>query len=272
MSHSSPHEAQQAAAESPVSPQSSSGLFPPYYPERSTSLPPSDTSSTGQRSQSQASNKTSSQVYTQEAIGAVAGDSAPKNKSLWQKFTYFFVVLLGRGWCIEYISCIISVAAYVSIVLVLNRYDQKVMPSWPMGITLNTLLAFLTAVSQTCFVQPVVQGLSQMKWNWFAGKSRPLADFESFDNASRGAWGSILLVFSTKGRCVQFDYGSSRDEMDTNQSGCTNRLSVLLAAVILVTSAVTSTITQAALSQDTRYTPGTGNATTERLTTDYGSS
>jgi hypothetical protein len=128
------------------------------------------------------------------------GDSTPKKKSIWHKFTYFFLVVLNRGWSIEYISCLISVAAYVSIVLVLNRYDQKAMPSWPLGISLNTLLAFLTAISQTCFVQPVVQGLSQMKWNWFAGKDRPLVDFESFDNASRGAWGSILLVFSTKGR------------------------------------------------------------------------
>lgn len=128
------------------------------------------------------------------------GNSTPKKKPLWQKFTHSFLVVLNRGWSIEYISCLISVAAYMTIVLVLNRYDQKAMPSWPMGITLNTLLAFLTAVSQTCFVQPVVQGLSQMKWNWFAGKSRPLADFESFDNASRGVWGSVLLVFSTKGR------------------------------------------------------------------------
>jgi hypothetical protein len=130
------------------------------------------------------------------------GNSRTEKKSIWQKFTYFFFVILNRGWSIEYISCLISVAAYVSIVVVLNRYDQKAMPSWPMGITLNTLLAFLTAVSQTCFVQPVVQGLSQMKWNWFAGKDRPLVDFESFDNASRGAWGSILLVFSTRGRLV----------------------------------------------------------------------
>lgn len=200
MDHSPHHESQQAADDSPVSPQSSSGLFPPYYPERTTSPSRSNTPSSEQRAHSQASNKITSQVYTQGVIGAVVGDSMPKKKSLWQKFPNILPAVLNRGWSIEYISCLISVTAFVSIIIVLNRYDQKAMPSWPMGITLNTLLAFLTAVSQTCFVQPVVQGLSQMKWNWFASKSRPLADFESFDNASRGAWGSILLVFSTKGR------------------------------------------------------------------------
>ncbi|KAI7970948.1 hypothetical protein EIK77_000615 [Talaromyces pinophilus] len=62
------------------------------------------------------------------------------------------------------------------------------------------------------------------------------------------------------------------DGLHIDQSIQMNRLSVLLAAVILVTSAVTSTVTQAALSQDTRYTPGTGNATAVHLTNDRGSS
>jgi hypothetical protein len=43
-------------------------------------------------------------------------------------------------------------------------------------------------------------------------------DFESFDNASRGAWGSILLVFSTKGRWVQCPTMKclAGDELDTD--------------------------------------------------------
>lgn len=125
---------------------------------------------------------------------------APK----WKDIDYFLVEVLPRGWTIEVISSVISVAAFISIVVVLSQYNQHTNPSLPLGITLNTLLAFLTAVSQSCFLNPVIQGLSQMKWNWFVGRDRPLGDFEKFDNASRGSWGSILLVFNTKGRLVIF--------------------------------------------------------------------
>ncbi|KAI1046101.1 hypothetical protein LB505_013318 [Fusarium chuoi] len=38
--------------------------------------------------------------------------------------------------------------------------------------------------------------LSQGKWNWLTGAAQPLADFDRFDAASRGAWGSLRLLQS----------------------------------------------------------------------------
>ncbi|EFQ34321.1 uncharacterized protein GLRG_09465 [Colletotrichum graminicola M1.001] len=53
----------------------------------------------------------------------------------------------------------------------------------------------------TSFVLPVVESLSQYKWNWYKSP-RPLKDFGAFDEASRGPWGSLKLLLTTKGRQV----------------------------------------------------------------------
>uniref|UniRef100_A0A093USJ1 Uncharacterized protein n=1 Tax=Talaromyces marneffei PM1 TaxID=1077442 RepID=A0A093USJ1_TALMA len=229
---------------------SPTGLFPPYYPERNASLPESSISDIERRSESQASSKTASQVFVRDLENDKGKGFNPARRSSGRwNISHFLFDVLPRGWSLEYISCFISATAFVSIVVVLHQFDQHKIPSWPLGITLNNLLAFLTAIGQSTFVFPVVQGLSQMKWTWFMGKNRPLEDFERFDNASRGAWGSIMLLFSTKGR-----------------------LSILLAAILIVTSAVTSTITQAVLSQDVRYVANGENATIYRMihdSTDY---
>jgi hypothetical protein len=66
-----------------------------------------------------------------------------------------------------------------------------------MGITLNTFLAFFTTMTKASFMLAVAEALSQWKWNWFATNSeRPLHDFQLFDDASRGAWGSTKLLLS----------------------------------------------------------------------------
>jgi hypothetical protein len=38
-----------------------------------------------------------------------------------------------------------------------------------------------------------------LKWSWFQGRSKKMWDFELFDNASRGPWGSLMLLVRTKG-------------------------------------------------------------------------
>ncbi|KAF4439717.1 hypothetical protein FACUT_3933 [Fusarium acutatum] len=51
-------------------------------------------------------------------------------------------------------------------------------------------------------VIPVSEGLSQLKWNAFARSQRPLDDLKTFDQASRGPFGSLLLLSKTRGRTI----------------------------------------------------------------------
>jgi len=62
-----------------------------------------------------------------------------------------------------------------------------------MAITLNAFVAFFTTLAAVTLLIPVTEAVSQWKWNYFMTE-QPLSDFEVFDDASRGAWGSVLLL------------------------------------------------------------------------------
>ena len=47
---------------------------------------------------------------------------------------------------------------------------------------------------------PVIECISQLKWLWFVDRYRILADFDVFDRASRGSWGSLQLLTLLRGR------------------------------------------------------------------------
>ncbi len=59
------------------------------------------------------------------------------------------------------------------------------MPSWPTGMTLDTLIALLPATANAALANPLQQILSQLKWITFKHERRPLTDMEAFDDASR---------------------------------------------------------------------------------------
>ncbi|KAJ3962396.1 hypothetical protein N0V92_000873 [Colletotrichum tropicale] len=102
------------------------------------------------------------------------------------------------AWLAEIIWCFVSIGSVVALVVVLNVFDDEQLPQWPLGLTLNTLVAFLATLARAAFVIPVSESLSQLKWVWFR-HPRMLKDFQDFDAASRGVWGSLLLMKTTRG-------------------------------------------------------------------------
>lgn len=86
------------------------------------------------------------------------------------------------------------------IVVILAQADGKPPPQWQFGLTLNTLLAFLVSVSKAFFIFPIAEGLGQLKWMWFnSAHPKPLNDFQIYDDATKGAWGSLRLLTQFKG-------------------------------------------------------------------------
>lgn len=100
-----------------------------------------------------------------------------------------------RRWILEVISWLVSASCFASVMIILLVYQDKRSPSWPISQTLN----LLSRVASAALILPVSEALGQLKWNWFQ-KSKKMWDFEIFDNASRGPWGSALLLIRTKGR------------------------------------------------------------------------
>ena len=61
----------------------------------------------------------------------------------------------------------------------------------------------LSKVASAALILPISEAIGQLKWTWFHGtESKEMIDFEIFDKASRGAWGSFLLLCRTKGRSL----------------------------------------------------------------------
>lgn len=107
---------------------------------------------------------------------------------------------LIKAWAPEFGWIFLAIALFIALVVTLQQYDNKGLPDWPMGLTLNTLVAFLATMCRSVIIIPIAEGLSQLKWNWFASKKRPVKDLYIFDQASRGPWGSVRLIFRMKGR------------------------------------------------------------------------
>lgn len=61
----------------------------------------------------------------------------------------------------------------------------------------------LSKIASAALILPISEAIGQLKWSWFHGKrSKDPFDFEIFDKASRGAWGSFLLLIRTKGKSL----------------------------------------------------------------------
>lgn len=106
----------------------------------------------------------------------------------------------SRGtWTLEITTILIAFGAVGAIVGIVARFNGEGLPDWPYYITLNTVIAMLATVAVAAMSTSLQNGLSQLKWIRFKERRAPLADMEVFDEASRGAWGSLKLLVTARG-------------------------------------------------------------------------
>ena len=104
---------------------------------------------------------------------------------------------LADTWLIEIASISLSLISLLAILILLACYNGKLLFSWH-KVTINTVISIFATVSRICLMLAVSSALGQYRWNWFYRQSRPLADFDLLDTASRGAIGSFRLLWITK--------------------------------------------------------------------------
>ncbi|KAF3799379.1 hypothetical protein GCG54_00001421, partial [Colletotrichum gloeosporioides] len=90
-------------------------------------------------------------------------------------------------------SSLLALSCLLVIVIILSIYQGQPLPKWPKYLPINSLMAIFTAVFKASLIMPVAEGLGQLKWEWF-NQPRRLADVVLFDDASRGPWGSLVLI------------------------------------------------------------------------------
>lgn len=106
-----------------------------------------------------------------------------------------------KKWLLETVSLSISAICMVLIVAVLIYLKDRPLNKWPLESSGVTIVATLSRISSAALLLPVYEALGQLKWSWFfEDQSKKIWDFEIFDNASRGPWGSFQLLIRTKAR------------------------------------------------------------------------
>lgn len=107
--------------------------------------------------------------------------------------------MLLDTWLWEGLAMSFSILCFLAIVCLLRGYDQKTSPTFTRGITLNSIISVLSAASKSSMIYAVTASIGQLKWNWFYTKRERLQHIQLFDDASRGPWGSMIMLFSHKG-------------------------------------------------------------------------
>ncbi|RBR20096.1 uncharacterized protein FIESC28_05375 [Fusarium coffeatum] len=98
-------------------------------------------------------------------------------------------------WSLEILVLLFAGAIFMSICLILDHYDDEILPDWEdLYITLNTLISVLATIFRTAIAFVAFEILAQLKWEWLSNCFRPLYHAQAFDAASRGVYGSLRLI------------------------------------------------------------------------------
>ncbi|KAL4896446.1 hypothetical protein BDV59DRAFT_170670 [Aspergillus ambiguus] len=101
-------------------------------------------------------------------------------------------------WLLESISSILALGLLISIAVIFSYMDNKPLAAWSGRVSLNATISILTTACTMALMYGVSEFIGQSKWLYFKNGPRKLMDFEKFDWASRGVWGSILLLTTVK--------------------------------------------------------------------------
>ena len=113
-------------------------------------------------------------------------------------------------WRWEFASITFSLACFAAVVIVLITFQNKPLSSWHFisSISLNTVIAILSTLSRTALLVPVTSCISQLKWIHLVSSPRPLREFQVFDDASRGPWGALELIWRLHVKTKLASWGS----------------------------------------------------------------
>lgn len=115
-----------------------------------------------------------------------------------------------RWWVWELFAWFICVAALLGMVGFLAPTNQKPVPKWVLSqefngrtygfsVSINSILSIFSTIVKSALLIPVAASISQLKWLWFSDGHK-LSDFQLFDAAKGGPLGSMMILWSMKGR------------------------------------------------------------------------
>jgi hypothetical protein len=141
-------------------------------------------------------------------LGEEEIESSPNLAERIEKRLYQYSISgnIIKRWLLEIVSWVFSAMCMAAVIIVLFILKDDPLTDWTLfdkvGLTLNAYISILSKLAGAALLLPVSEALGQLKWSWFQQNSKQMWDFEIFDNASRGPWGSLLLLIRTKGKAL----------------------------------------------------------------------
>ncbi|KAI0914165.1 hypothetical protein F4823DRAFT_638255 [Ustulina deusta] len=134
------------------------------------------------------SNETAS-LRPREASPSVYKSEAQKKTEKW-------------WWWWEVGASLLSMITIGLVVPILKMIDDRPLDAWRYSIRPNSLISILTTISKSAMMALTASCLSQLKWDHFQYSPNPLDHLQIYDEASRGPWGSFLLLCTGRLRVV----------------------------------------------------------------------
>lgn len=113
------------------------------------------------------------------------------------------------SWEISSLCCgLVFLLLNVVILSIINGQPLKPWILFGHSISPNTLISIFSTLSKTSITLPLAEGLSQLKWTYFRQRSHPVVHMQLFDEASRGPWGALKLVWRLNVRAFVAAFGA----------------------------------------------------------------
>jgi hypothetical protein len=106
--------------------------------------------------------------------------------------------LLEHGWYAEGMAIAITFLCTAAVIGILVIMDNKPLSHWDFIISLNATVATLITAAQSTAIFSVTSCQSQSKWLHFKKSARKLQEFDLFEDASRGPWGSLMVLLRVR--------------------------------------------------------------------------
>jgi hypothetical protein len=105
--------------------------------------------------------------------------------------------IFKHRWLWEIAGAVFSVLCIIAVILILATANGKPLSSWSFFVSPNALISIFSTLAKAALMVPVAACISQLKWIYF-DKPHTLSELDVFEEASRGPWGSLELVFRLK--------------------------------------------------------------------------
>lgn len=104
-----------------------------------------------------------------------------------------------RYFITNLLSLLVSAACIGTAAVLLHKHQDDVLPLWRESVTINSVIAWLSALAKLTLVIPLAECIGQAKWRLFGQGRRKLNDLELADAAGRDALGALAWMLHFRG-------------------------------------------------------------------------